>query len=165
MFTNMNALSKPFWYLVLLALSSFILCASSKSATIADPIIEKKIQSKDFVIVVTHANPLRGKQRFLTSSYDLKIRNDSAFAYLPYFGVAHSPRIGLQDSGIKFAQLMRNYTNVPTKKKNGWNIRFDVKDNGYSYRVNLTVFDNGNSSINVQSIDRDAITFYGNVER
>lgn len=164
MFTTMNAHSKPFWHFVLLVLSSFILCASSKSATSADPIIEKKILSKNFIVVVTQANPFRGKPRFLTSSYDLKIRNDSAFAYLPYFGVAHSPRLGIQDGGIKFAQLMKNYSNVPTKKKNGWNIRFDVNENGYSYRVNLTIYDNGNTSINVQSIDRDAITFYGNVE-
>lgn len=34
--------------------------------------------------------PMRGNSRTLTSSYSLKIKNDSVFSNLPYFGVAYS---------------------------------------------------------------------------
>lgn len=123
-----------------------------------------KIQDKDFVIEVTQAQPMRGRTINLTFGYDLKIKNDSAIAYLPYFGVAQIAPYGGGDGGIKFAEQMKNYQISPMKKGDGWNIKFNVNTFEYNYEFILNIFNNGNSSVIVNSYERDLITFHGNIK-
>lgn len=122
--------------------------------------ITEKVENRDFTIEVTQANPMRGKNIHLSYGYDLRIKNDSAFAYLPYFGVVRSAPYG-GDGGIKFETEMQNFQ--ITQVKDGWNIRFKARDRGNDYDFLLNVFKNGSSTISVNSQYRDPISFYGNV--
>ncbi len=124
--------------------------------------LSQKIQQKDFTVLVNYANPLRGTQIYLTSEYDLKIRNDSAFAFLPYFGVAFSESYG-GDGGIKFAEPMINYSIKNKKKSDGWDIRFKVKARESVYEISMDIYNNGSSTISVNTFNRDMITFLGEV--
>jgi len=126
--------------------------------------LTQKIQNKDFTIVVNYADPMRGRHIYLTSEYDLRIKNDSAFAFLPYFGVAYSVPYGGGEGGIKFAEPMTNYTMKPKKKADGWDIRFKVKAKEDDYDISLNIFNNGSALLTVNSYNKDMISFNGEVK-
>jgi len=146
--------------MVLVIMSS---CSLTKTTPEVINEITRKVQNKDFIIEIKSANPLRMRTVFLTADYDLRILNDSAFAYLPYFGVAHTASYG-GDGGIVFGEPMSNYTITPNKKNNGWDIRFKVKSKENSYDFYINVFNNGSSSFTVNSYNRDVISFIGEIK-
>ena len=96
----------------LAALLFLVSCSSSKTLPATVDKVTQKVQSKDFVITVNYANPLRGQQIYLTSDYDLRIKNDSAFAYLPYYGVAYVAPYGISEGGIKFSEPVNDYLSL-----------------------------------------------------
>ncbi len=56
-------------------------------------------------IVFDHCNPSgMGYKDLTTNGNYLKLRNDSAYAYLPYFGVAYKARLN-SEGGIKFEDV------------------------------------------------------------
>lgn len=138
-------------------------CSGLKNTPEKTNELTRKIQKKDFTVVVNYANPLRGRQIYLTSEYDLKIKNDSAIAFLPYFGVAYSVPYGGGD-GIKFAEPMTNYSVRNNKKSDGWNIRFKVKEGEFDYDISMDIYNNGSTMFSVTSFNRDVITFMGEVK-
>ena len=145
----------------------FFMFACSSSKTAADTIreITHKVESKDFTVNVNSANPFRMKHVMLTSEYDLRIKNDSAFAFLPYYGVAYSAPYNSREGGIKFAEPMTDYSMVPNKKSTGWDIRFKVKSKEYTYEIYMNLFNNGSAMFSVSSYQRDMISFNGEVKR
>jgi len=126
--------------------------------------ITRKVQAKDYIIEVRSANPLRMRTVHLSADYDLRILNDSAFAYLPYFGVAHIAPYG-GDGGIVFGEPISDYTIIPNIKNNGWDIRFKVKSKENIYDFYISIFNNGSSSITVNSYNRDVINFIGEIKK
>ncbi len=126
--------------------------------------INEKVQSQNIRILTDHANPMRGKSIYLTSEYDLIIRNDSAISYLPYFGQAYSAPYGGGESGIKFATRMKDYVATPSKKDGEWNLRFKIDTPDYNYDFRVDIYSNGSSSIYVNSSQRQSISFTGEME-
>lgn len=151
---------------LILVLALFMLYACNTTKTTPEIAQQnlQKIENRNFTIRANYANPLRMRQVFLTSEYTLKIKGDSAFAYLPYYGVAHTAPMDPSEGGIKFSELMIDYTSKPTKKSDGREISFKVNTREYNYQINLTVFFNGSSTISVNSYQRDPITFYGEMK-
>ncbi len=147
---------------VILAATS---CSSVKATPEAADNVTKQVQAKDYTIDVNMVNPLRGKSIILTDSYELRVKGDSAYAFLPYFGVAQQPTYGDSDGGVKFNEPMKNYTITPNKKNNGWDISFKVDTKNHNYELSLTVFNNGSASFNVNSMDRDMISYSGEVRK
>lgn len=141
-------------------------CSSSKTLSPEDQEKVQKIglqiDKKDFTIQVSQAQPMRGRTLNLSYGYDLKISNDSAYAYLPYFGVAQTSPYSSNDGGIKFESPMEEYT--ATAIKDGWNIKFKVNTMNYNYQFFVNVYNNGNASVNVTSYQRDPIMFQGNLK-
>lgn len=151
-------------YSTLLLLLLMASCSSLKTTPEYMQEITQKVHSKDFTVVVKYANPMRGRQIYLNSEYDLRIKNDSAFAFLPYFGVAYTVPYG-GDSGIKFAEPMTNYTLSNNKKGNGWDVHFKIKSNDSDYEIIMNIFNTGSSTFTVDSINKDAITFSGDLKK
>jgi len=150
------------------AVVMLVLIASCSSLRTSPDVIKdvtQKVEAKNFTIEVNYANPMRWKQIYLNSDYDLRIKNDSAFAYLPYFGVATSAPYGGGEGGIKFAEPMIDYSMKPNRKSNGWDIRFKVKGKESDYELNMNVFNNGSSMLTVNSFNRDMITFNGEMKK
>jgi len=154
----------------LLIYSTFVLlffmtaCSSIKTATETIGEVTRKVESKDVTVTVHYANPLRMKQVVLTSEYDLRIKNDSAFAYLPYFGVAYSAPYGSSEGGIKFAEPMTDYAIASNKKSNGWDIHFKIRSKEDVYEIFMNIFNNGSALFSVTSQKRDMISFNGEVK-
>lgn len=140
-------------------------CSSTKTTTETISEVTRKVESKDFTVTVRYASPLRMRQVILTSEYDLRINNDSAFAYLPYFGVAHTAPYSSSEGGIKFAEPMIDYAIAFNKKLNRWDIHFKIQSKGDTYEVFMNIFNNGNSSFSVTSQQRDMIFFSGEIKR
>jgi len=149
-------------FMVLVIMAS---CSSSKTTPETISIITRKIESRDFTVQTNYANPMRMRPVYLTSEYDLRIKNDSAFAFLPYFGVAYIAPYNSLEGGIKFAEPMTDYSITPNKKSNGWNIRFRVKTKEYIYDLFLSVFNNGSTSFSVNTYQKDIINFQGEIKK
>ena len=140
-------------------------CSSTKTTSETISAITRKVESKDITVTVHYANPLRMRQIVLTSEYDLRLKNDSAFAYLPYFGVAYSAPYGSSEGGIKFAEPMNDYAITPNKKSNGWDIHFKIRSKGDIYEIFMNIFNNGSALFSVTSQKRDMISFSGEIKR
>lgn len=140
-----------------------VACSSTKVTTEEIAQNTEMVQNNDFTIDVYSANPLRGKTVNLSYGYSIRIHNDSAYAFLPYFGVARIAPIGLE-SEIKFADKMTNFTMKSNKKQTGWDIRFKTRSGVTGYDVFLNVFDNGTASISITPDSKDQISFIGRLK-
>jgi len=138
-------------------------CSFLKTSQETKKIISTKVESKNFTVGVNSANPLRMRPVQLTSDYTLRIKSDSAFAYLPYYGVAQIAPFS-SEGGIKFAEPMIDYKMSPNKRSSGWDIQFHVKSELVLYTVNMNIYDNGSSVITVSFFNRDVISFNGEVK-
>ena len=123
--------------------------------------IALQVRNRDYTIETSRAIPMRGGSINLSYGYDLKISKDSVYAYLPYYGVVQSAPMG-SDGGIRFATLMTDYNITPTK--DGWNVRFRIDSREQKHDFMLSIFKNGRSSITVTPLQRDRITYWGEMK-
>ena len=137
-------------------------CSSVRIPTEQINAITHKVQTADFTIRATHVYPLRGGLIYLDPGYTLKIHNDSVFAYLPYFGVAHSAPMGV-DNGIKLNEPANDYQTTTDKKGNGWQIKFNANHNGQTYHFMLNITNGGNASFSVTPNSSDPISYTGDI--
>lgn len=151
-------------FLILTALFLFWNISLTATAQEAELSVEQKIESKDYTILVTLANPMKGKSIYLSYGYDLQVRNDSAIAYLPYFGTAHSAPVDPSEGGIKFSEPMENYSSVQNKKGDRWEIAFDVKKGIELFKIRISVFENGSVTLSINPSNRSHISFNGDLK-
>ena len=152
----MNRLITSFLFLVLVATAM----AQDKKD---DSTIQQAIETKNFIFKASSATPQRGRMRQLTSEYDLIVRPDTVVSFLPYFGRAFTAPINPSEGGIKFTATDFAYS-VNKKKKRSWEIKITPKGVPDVTDLYLTVFDNGNASLRVNSTNRTTISFDGFVQ-
>jgi len=152
--------------------SCFITCAQitkvdKKAARTAA--VNKLISQKRFVFRADVANPIRGMQtRQLTGEYDLTVAGDSLIAYLPYFGRAYlADYNSATEGGIKFTTTHFDYK-VSNDKK-GYTIMLTPKNSSLSdpravKTMRLDISHDGYASLQVISLNRDPISFNGEIE-
>lgn len=139
-------------------------CSSLKTSPDTVSKVSEKVNARDYVISVHMANPMRMNPVYLTSEYDLKIKGDSAFGYLPYFGVAHIAPVNPSEGGIRFSRPMMDYSAEQNVTKGLWNIRFRVAEGQLLYSVFIQLYDNGKATVDVNSYDKDMIRFDGELK-
>lgn len=121
--------------------------------------IKELIDSKRFTIDVNRALPMRGRTINLTSPYSLEMRGDSVISYLPYFGRAYSVPYGGGD-GLRFEKSITDYQ-ASFNKKGTAQIQFRTRSDDDTYAFDMQVFSNGSATINVTPVNRQSITFHG----
>ena len=131
---------------------------SAKKATITN-----KLSEKTYVFEASSVSPMRGGHKQLTIGYILKVKPDSVTCDLPYFGRAYQATPGSSEGGIKFISTKFEYSSAP-RKKGGWEITIKPKDITDVRQLFLTVFDNGNTTLNVSSNNRDPISYAGYID-
>lgn len=146
-------------------LVSFAACGSTQLTKEESERIKAQVNaalmSQNYTIKAEQMMPMGGKTKNLSGGYALEIHDDSAKAHLPFFGRATQVPYG-GDGGIKFDEKMKGYKISQDDSNNLWYIEFQVNaSDGYNYQFYITVFDNGRSSININSSQRDPISFYG----
>lgn len=122
--------------------------------------IGKLIQSKNFVFVAQYALPLGGRSVNLTSLYNVKLSGDTLTSDLPFYGRAFVAPINPSEGGIHFTSTHFEYT-INEKKKGGWNVTILPKDTKDVRQMFLSVSENGSSSLQLTSNNRQSISFTG----
>ncbi len=121
--------------------------------------VKKGIESRRFVIDVRSMHPYRSHTRQLSSPYSLELRGDSVISYLPYIGQAWNIPYG-GGKGLNFIGHLNGY-DVHQIKSGLWQLVMEVENDEAKYLYLVEVFDNGSSSIDVRTQERDPISFYG----
>ena len=148
-----------------LVLVMFGSCASSAERAARKADFARKVKvaldQRAFKISVNRMIPMSGSSRSVSYGYSVEVRNDSLFSNLPYFGRAYQVPYG-GGKGLTFNAPISHYQE--SLKKNGARqIDIEVKNEEDTYNYNMTVFDNGSSSINVQAHEREGISYSGEV--
>lgn len=150
----------------LLLMLFFVACSTSKTLSpeqlIKQQEIFDKVESGNFKIQAWQAIPMRGGSIPLTSRYDMTIRNDSAFAYLPFFGRATYVSFS-GEGGIKFAEAMKDYQSRLNKKGDGYDVNFNINTIEYQYKIFISIYNNGQCNMNISSNQKDPMNFSGNI--
>ena len=124
--------------------------------------VKAALRERNYQIAVNRMYPLRGASKSLTYGYSVEVRNDSLISYLPYFGRAYSVPYG-GGNALDFSAPIRNYQE--SQPKSGLrHIEIDVKNDKDTYLYTLDIFDNGSTTIDVRSRQRERISFSGEME-
>lgn len=143
------------------AMPAFAQSRSEKKARI-ERAVKKAVDSKTYEINVNRMHPIKGGSRTLTTHYSLKVRNDSVYSYLPYFGVAYSVPYG-GGKGMIFNEPLTDYT-TKKLKKGKVQVAFQTRSEGDNYEYSLTIYPNGSTTINVQATNRQSISYTGEMD-
>lgn len=141
-----------------------ILCltACSGSKAVFSNLMMQKIVEKNVVVSINTAHPMSGSMIVLTSPYSLKIKGDSVFSYLPYYGRAYSVPYG-GGNGLNFNDKILSYSERITTKGMS-EIIIGTKNNEDTYRYVIYLSPTGSASIDVSSYNRQSISFTGSWE-
>ncbi len=160
---ELSIVSIVFSLLELMVLSG---CASSeeRAARAAEQVANVKaaLTARNYKIAVSRMYPRSGAAKSVSYGYSVEVRNDSLFSYLPYFGRAFDVPYG-GGKGLNFDAPIESYNE--TQLENGKrHIEIGLKNDEDTYLYTISVFDNGNSSIDVQSRRREPISYSGEME-
>ena len=129
-----------------------------------EAVLKTFLTNKSFVFKAQSAWPLRGTVVQLTPGFDMKMMNDSINTYLPYFGRSYQSNYGSTNGGITFTSTKFEYK-LKEKEKGGWELVIkptDVKD---ITQLIYAISKNGYATLQVTSLNRQAISFYGIIEK
>jgi len=94
----------------------------------------------------------------------LKVMGDSVAIYLPYFGERQmGGGYNNNGPGIKFEGVPQDMEITKDEENQRSNIRFKIKDGSETFNIDVTLFPNLNSMINVNSSQRFPIRYSGQV--
>lgn len=121
--------------------------------------VDSTILCRNFTFIPQNANPVGWNTVNLTTYYDLVMKSDSVFVYLPFYGRIYQVNLMSTEGGIKLNNIVDNYK--CDKEKNQYEISFEANSNNEQYRFSLSVFQTGYASLTVIGSNRQAISFYG----
>ena len=120
--------------------------------------VRKAVETGNFTIDIDRMYPIRGMSKTV-SNYSIKVKDNVLNSYLPFFGQAWRVPYG-GGHGLSFEAPVLNYS-VANNGKDGYEIRIFVKTDEDEHLYRLTLFDNGRASLDVQSGNRDRISYTG----
>jgi hypothetical protein len=151
-----------FIVLMVLALSTATIFAQTRDQK-KKAEVKRLIESRNFVFNPQSVTPLSGNTFQLTSQYFLKVNKDSLDSHLPYFGVAFNARFGNTDSPLTFASTDFNYS-IKESRKGGYEIAIRISKPDDPDLILLSVSSGGYATLRVNSMNRQSISFYGEIE-
>ena len=162
----MKTFKKIFFSLAFLIalIANATLAMAQKSPTSKTIAIKNAVDSQRYIFYAQYINPLRGGQRYVTPYYTMSVSKDTIICDLPYFGRAYTAPIGTSEGGIKFTSTNFGYT-IAARKKGGWDVSIKPKDGIDVQQVTMTIYDDGTTSVQVISNNRDAISYNGYITK
>ncbi len=124
--------------------------------------IKQLLTDTTFVFAATHAMPMGGGSIYLNYSYDIQVESDTVISYLPFYGVAYNVDYGARKSAFDFTQPLENYK--MEQEDDGYLITFEVKNRMDNLNFSLHVSELGYTTLNLISVNRQAISYYGRIE-
>ena len=127
--------------------------------------IRSLIETQHYSFEAQSVSPLGSPTKQLSYGYELKMRKDTLEAYLPYFGKAHQATIASSgDGGIRFKTTDFKYE-ITEGKKGGWDITMIPKNAGDTKQLFLSISSNGYGTLQVNSNNKQSISFYGFIRK
>ena len=126
--------------------------------------LKSLLSSKSFTFKAQSAWPLQGTVVQLTAGYDMRLLQDSLNTYLPYFGRAFNAGYNTNEGGFNFTSKKFDYR-LREKQKGGWEITIRPVDAKDIIEMNYSVSTNGYATLQVISNSRQAISYYGIIEK
>jgi hypothetical protein len=126
--------------------------------------LKNLLANKNFIFKAQSAWPLQGTVVQLTPGFDMRVMNDSINTYLPYFGRSYQASYGSTNSGINFTTTKFEYK-LKEKSKGGWELTIKPNDAKDINQLSYSISKNGYATLQVTSNSRQAISFYGVVEK
>jgi hypothetical protein len=123
--------------------------------------VRQGIEAGNFTIDIDRMYPVRGSSK-VVNNYSVKVKDGVLFSHLPFIGQAWRVPYG-GGHALNFDAPVINYT-VSQLKNEGYEIRIYVKTDEDEHLYRLTVFDNGRASLDVQSQNRDRISYTGQMD-
>ena len=119
------------------------------------------IAAKQWRIDIRSMNTMRYGSRMVTPDFYLELRGDTLHSYLPYLGQARvSPTLS-PSIGLNFEEPVLSYKESKPKSNKYTQIDIDVRTREDSYHYVIELYDSGEATIRVRSLNRDAISFDG----
>ena len=123
--------------------------------------VRQGVETGNFTIDIDRMYPLRGTSK-MVNNYSVKVKDNVLISYLPFIGQAWRVPYG-GGHALNFDAPIVNYT-VTQPRTDGYEIRIYVKTDEDEHLYRLTVFDNGRASLDVQSQNRDRISYTGEMD-
>ena len=123
--------------------------------------VVQNLETGNFSIQIDRMYPLRGSSKTV-SGYSISVKDGKLISYLPFIGQAWKVPYG-GGHGLNFTADILNYQVTPLRKE-GYEVRIYVKTDEDEHVYILTIFDNGRTSADVQSGNRDRVSYSGIME-
>lgn len=124
--------------------------------------VEKALASRRYVVDVRMMYPRRGRAVNVSSNYSLEVKGDTVVSYLPYFGRAYSVPYG-GGKAFNFSAPISSYEST-RDEKGITHVRLVTDNEEDVITFQLEIFDNGQTTIDVQAREREPITYSGELE-
>lgn len=137
--------------------------SKEESQRIVKNTIASKMENRDFRILVDEMSPMGGPTLHLRDNdWALEVHRDSIGSVLPYVGRGYNVPYG-SAMGLHFITRMDSYT-VEKAKDDMWQIqiRCHTPQEGYTFQV--SVYDNGQAYISVNTRYRTTTSYSGHVD-
>lgn len=121
--------------------------------------VREAIANQEFTIDVDQMLPARGPSKMLSTPYSLTVKDGKIGSYLPYFGQAWNVPYG-GGHALNFDAEIGSYSSQETKP-GVYDVNIFVRTDEDEHLYTLRIFDNGRTSIEVRSRNRDRISFMG----
>ena len=123
--------------------------------------VSAALDERRYEIDIRTMSPRHGVTKTVTDRWSLEVKGDTVVSYLPYFGRAYNVPYG-GGKGLNFTAPIAEYTET-VGQKNERRIQMVVTNDEDTYLYYIEVYENGNSFIDVQSKERDGISYSGNL--
>ncbi|MDT0647629.1 DUF4251 domain-containing protein [Zunongwangia sp. F260] len=159
-----------FRYLLLVMCVTLISCGGSRSRTSDSDLkayekLQELVNSRGFEIENQWAIPLRGGRINLIGNPNfIRFKGDSADVFLPYFGVRQSGGGYGEGGGIEYKGPTEDLEIIENRENKNIRIKFDGKMGTESLSFYINLHPNGNAETSVNSNQRDAISYRGDLE-
>ena len=154
------------WLFACSALMMLSGCATAeeRAARAAEQALKVKtaLTQRRYKIDINRMYPMKGNSKSVSYGYSVEVRNDTLISYLPYFGRAYNVPYG-GGKGLNFSERIGSYQETQQPKGERV-IDIELKNEEDTYHYTIKVFDNGNSSIDVQSRQREPISYSGEID-
>lgn len=161
--TILKALLYPLLFLLLTGCGAL----STENRELGFEGLRELVSQREFVIEHDWAFPLTGNRiNLLDNPNFIRFKGDSVEIFLPYFGVRHSGvKYGSRDGGILYEGPISKLTISENPDREKVTIRFEGNQDNENLQFFLTLFPNRNVRTSVNSSQRNAISYQGEIIR
>lgn len=124
--------------------------------------VRNAVESRRYTISVDMMQPRSLPPRSLDYGYSVRVAGDSVYSCLPYAGRAYSVPYG-GGRALRFDGLISSYS-AQRKRKDCTVITLSVANDEDTYTYTFNIYDSGNTSVIVQPVNREGISFTGNID-